>query len=106
MAGIWNRIQSSIGGDRLGVHLIEAAFVTFNAGFFTSQQVINGLNATLATPLAGAELTDLGNIQTQLTNASGTANKLAYLERIKAATILGERGLINEATFRTILGIS
>lgn len=105
MSGIWERVKSSA-SERVSAHLLEAAMVFRGAGTFTAQQLLDGINATVTTPLDAAAQTDLTNIVAQLSAASGTANKLAYKETFKAALICAESGTINETTFRNVLGIA
>lgn len=105
MAGIYERIKSTV-DDRVGSHLIDAAYVFVHTGTFTNQQVINAINSTISSPLTAAETTDLNNISTALSNAGSATNKLVYLEKIKSAFIYAELGIINEATFRSVLGIA
>jgi hypothetical protein len=105
MAGIYERIKPTA-IDRVGSHLIDSAYVFIHTGTFTNQQVLNAINSTVETPLTAAETTDLTNISTALSNAGSVTNKLVYLEKIKAAFICAEIGVINEATFRSALGIA
>lgn len=104
MAGIYERIKPSA-EDRVSSHLLDAAFVFIHSGNFTNQQVANAIDNTIGSPLTNEEKTDLSNISTQLVNAGNLTNKLLYLEKIKAAFMLVEMGVINETTFRSLLGI-
>ena len=105
MAGIWERVKVDA-ADRISSHLLDAAFVFNATGDFTQQQIIDAINSKIVSPLAGAELTDLGNITSQM-SAQGTATlKLVYLEKVRAAMLCAEMNLFNETTFRSILGIS
>lgn len=105
MAGIWERVKSTA-AVRVPSHLLDAAFVLNATGTFTQQQIIDALNAQLPAPLAGAELTDLQNIVSEMTSQGTTTLKLVYIEKIKAAFICAESGSVNEATFRSILNIA
>jgi hypothetical protein len=105
MAGIWERIKPTT-TDRVPSHLLEAAFVFKDTGTFTNQQIIDALNANISAPLAGAELTDLTNIATALASAGSVTNHLVYMGKVRAAFIGAESGSINEAQFRSILGIA
>lgn len=105
MAGIWERVKSTA-TDRLSSHLLDAAMVFRGDGTFTAQQILDVLNAHVSNPLEGAELTDLSAIVTVLSGTSGAANKLVYKEKVKAALLCAEMGAINEATFRSVLGIA
>lgn len=107
MAGIWNRIipNSTESNFRISAHLLKAAVYLSVRGVFTNQQILNGINAKLSTPLAGQEITDLTNV---LANAAiGTAiAKIDYLERFDALNIAAEMGVLTvEATYRTELNI-
>lgn len=105
MAGIWDRIIPS-SNDRLAVHLVKAAIYLRGRNVFTSNQILNGLNSQLTTPLDANAQTDLTNIITQATTGSATA-KLDYLERLDAMNVAVEDGLLtNEATWRSELGIA
>jgi hypothetical protein len=105
MAGIFERLKPSA-VDRVSAHLLDAAFVFNATGDFTTTQLKNGINGTLASPLAGAELTDIDNIATQLAAQANNTLKIIYFEKVKAATICVEMGVMNEATFRSVLGIA
>lgn len=105
MAGIWERIKSDA-PNRISSHLIDAAFVFVNTGTFTNQQVINAINSTTEVPLTQLEINDLSNISSVLSNSGSATNKLIYLEKIKSAFICAEMNIINESTFRNILGIA
>lgn len=105
MAGLWERVKSGA-AVRVPSHLLDAAFVLNATGTFTQQQIIDGLNSQISSPLAAAELTDLGNIVTEMAAQGTNTLKLIYMEKIKAAFICAECGVINEATFRTILDIA
>ena len=105
MAGIWERIKSDA-QDRVSSHLLDAAYVFVHTGTFTNNQVVNAINGTIEIPLTVEEKTDLSNISKALSNAGSVTNKLVYLEKIKSAFICAEIGIINEATFRSLLGIA
>lgn len=83
MAGIWERVKPDA-ADRVASHLIDAIFVFKHTGTFSDSQILSSLNKTLQSPLNASEITDLTNISTALSNTSGVANKLVYLEKIKA----------------------
>jgi hypothetical protein len=92
--------------DRCSQHLLDAAMILYGTGEFTAQQVLDGLNSRLTSPLAGAELTDLTNIRAQLDAQGTTTLKIVYTDKIRAAGIAGEVGAITEAKWRSILGIA
>lgn len=106
MAGIWERVKKAATLERCSAHLFEAALSFYGTGDFTAQQVLDGINGTLANDLAGAEVTDLTNIRTQLDAQGTTTLKLVYLQKVKAAVIAGEMGAIDETKFRSVLGIA
>lgn len=105
MSGIYERIKPTA-NDRVSSHLLEASYVFKHTGTFTDVQIVNAINTTITAQLTQSEKTDLTNISTALTNAGSVTNKLVYLEKIKAAFICAEIGVINEATFRSVLGIA
>lgn len=104
MAGLWERIKPDA-LDRVPVHLIQSAIYCAGRGLFTDAQVRNALNAVLTTPLDSASETDLANIKAQAVIGSATL-KIDYQLRLHAVCISAENGALNEATWRSELGIT
>lgn len=104
MAGIFSRIKP--GDDRVSAHLVKAAVMLGSDGVFTDQQILDGLNERIVTPLDAAAASDLAAVRTSITNALSTGAKLIILERFDALNIAVETGaLTNETTYRNKLGI-
>ena len=104
MAGIWNRIIP--GNDRLSVHLIKAAMYLSVRGLFTDQQLLDGLNSRITTPLDAAAQADLAAVKALIVAASTTQAKIELLERFDALNIGAEAGVLtSEATYRAQMGI-
>lgn len=104
MAGIWDRIIP--GDDRVTSHLLKAAMHLAVFGVFTNQQLLDGINSKITTPLGANAVTDLGAIRTAIA-AMATQGRLVALERFDAMNISAEMGVLtNEATYRSELGIS
>lgn len=107
MAGLWERIKPTATLPRVSQHLLDASMTLYADGAFTSQQILDAINGTLgASPLAGAELTDLTAIRTQLDAKATATLKIIYALRMSAIGIAAEMGRVNEATWRSTLGIS
>jgi hypothetical protein len=105
MTGIFGRVDPDA-TDRLAVHLVGAGLVLEARGDFTPAQVLAALNSVLESPLAGAELTDLTNLETQMDNETGTVDKIAYVRAVESIMIAIELGaLTNETAARTALGV-
>ena len=106
MTGILARIEPPA-TDRVRVNDLLAGLTLEATGDFTSQQVLDAINLRVNTALAGAELTDLSNIQTELGNQVGVDAKALYARKVWAVLIAVEAGsLTNEATARSILNIA
>lgn len=103
MAGIWDRIIP--GEDRISVHLLKAAMHLAVFGVFTNQQLLDGINSEVTTPLDQDAVDDLNAIRTAIA-AMATQARLVALERMDAMNISAEVGVLtSEATYRSQLGI-
>jgi len=102
MAGIYDRLIP--GNDRIPIHFIKAAVYLQVRGVFSQQQILNGLNSLLDTPLDSAAETDLLNICANAATGAAAA-KLDYLERLDAVNLIAENDMIGENVYRTQLGI-
>lgn len=104
MAGIWDRLLPT-SSDRMSVHLLTAAMYLGAEGVFTDQQILNGINSKLNTPLDAAAVTDLQNIRTQAQSGAAAA-RARYPHLLESLSIAVEEGILtNEATFRSRLNI-
>lgn len=104
MAGLYDRIGAV--EDNVQVHYLVAGIKGYGTGIWTRQQVLDGVNALLTAPLSGAELTDYTAIVDALDGQPNALNKLIYGNKIEAAMIAAEAGVLNEAGWRSALGIS
>jgi hypothetical protein len=107
MAGLWNRLAApSEGADRISAHLLKASMFLAARGIFSDQQLLQGINRTLANPLTAQEIADLGTIRASIVNAATLADKVEKIEIFDALNIAAESGaLTNEAVYRAQLGI-
>jgi hypothetical protein len=104
MAGLWERVKRDA-EDRIAVHFLEAGFTLHYDGTFTMQQLKNGLNSMLQTPLTPEETADLDAIGAQVLAAPTLPDALLYLAQLMAWTIAAEAGKVQETAFRTGLGL-
>lgn len=105
MTGILARIEPGA-VDRLQTHLVGASLVLEAEGAFSAAQVLAALNSVVQNPLAGAELTDLNDIESVLAAKPTVEEKLRYLLLVESTFIAVESGaLTNEAAARSTLGI-
>ena len=105
MAGIFDRVRE---GQGL-VHLLDAVFVFYHRGAYNKQTLAAALGNELSQngypELSSADLTDLNAIAVALDGSGSASNKLSYLNAIRANTMAAEYGAVNEAAFRSNLGI-
>jgi hypothetical protein len=74
-------------------------------GVFTNQQLLDGINSRVSTPLDANALADLGAIRTAIV-AQTNVNRVIAIERFDAMNIAAEMGVLtSEATYRSQLGI-
>lgn len=111
MSGLWERVKESA-DDNVPVHLIISGIKAYhvytvdNTKGATKAQILAAINSLLDTDLAGAEITDLNNIATELDSLSNNTAKLIYLSNLEYAFTAAEMGVINEAKWRNDLGIA
>lgn len=105
MAGLYDRLIADT--DNVAVHLLTAAFVANEAGWFSPAQILSALDARLETPLNSAAQTDLSNIAAQMA-AKSAVGKVAYMHQIESIAIILEENpnAFTDAEFRTHLGIA
>ena len=104
MAGLYDRITTS--DDNVQVHYLVAGLKGYGTGIWTRVQVLNGINALLASPLTAAEEADYDAIADQMDVQANATAKLGYGNQIEAAMIAAEAGLLTDTSWRTALGIS
>lgn len=104
MAGLYDRIGAE--ADSVNVHYLVAGIKGYGTGIWTRQQVLDGVNALLTAPLSSAELTDYTAIADALDGQANALNKLIYGNKVEAAMIAAEAGVLNETGWRAALEIS
>ena len=106
MAGIWEYIHTA--GDesqtRINVSLFRTALTSVALGLATRAQALAAIESALGEEIVGDALTDLNAIADLFETGTSTA-RLVYAATVEAALNAGELNLINEATFRTWVGI-
>lgn len=103
MAGIYDRLTAE---SAISPHAIFSGIVAYAEAIFTKSQILAGINATLATPLTAAEITDLEAIADAI-DAEGTLTaKMRYLNKVHAFNMAVQSGMgVSEVVYRAQLGI-
>jgi hypothetical protein len=94
------------GTDRVQAHLADAAIFLVADGSFTEAQARSAINAHLETPLAGAELSELNQVLTNIQAEPTLTDKIRYSMRWGHIVMVVESGdLTSEAIFKSVLNI-
>lgn len=115
MAGIWERVKpeglDGDGGDRVSTHVAQGCWQAYVANNDSPpngldlDQIKAALNTDLVTPLDAAELADVDGIAAFITSLPSTLKQIIATNNVDAMWLLGEAGIIDEAKFRSDLGI-
>jgi len=106
MAGIWEIVKGDVGETdrRLNVSLVQTELMGVALGLRTRAEAKANLEVGLERVLDAAEAADLSAIADEY-EAGNIQSKLVYNEKAKFCLNAAELDLIDEATFRTALGI-
>lgn len=104
MAGLYDRVTTN--NDNVPCHYVVGAMKAYAAGAWTQATILDGINAIIASPLTQAEQDDLTAIADEVDAQSTATLKLVYVNKIEAAFIAGEAGVLPEVNFRNMLGIA
>ena len=103
MAGLFDRLYPTDGTVGIGGHSLSAVICLYEEGWVSAAEAKTYLNNLLDTPLGVDASTDLTNIAATISGPA--ADRLRRVAMIEAAGQAVEDGQINEAKWRTILGI-
>ena len=106
MSGIWERVAPN--GDenqiRVNVSLLETELTGVSLGVRARADAKNAIESNMEDTLTAAELVDL-NAMADIFETGSTLDRLVYAHKVKYALNSAEVNQIDEATFRTVLGI-
>ena len=106
MAGIWERVHTQ-GGEsqvRVNVSLLRTELMGLALGVRTRADARVNLEAEMGEVFTAPELVDL-NLLADIFETGNVEAKLVYAHKVDFALNEGELNLIDEATFRSVLGI-
>jgi len=106
MAGLWEIVRGDAGENvsRLNVSLIRTELTGLALGVTTRAIARDHLEAEIGRTLTSEEMTDINALADEF--ETGTIqSKLVYAAKTEYALNAAELVLINETTFRSVLGI-
>lgn len=106
MAGLWDYVTTS-GGEmqkRVNVSLVYTELSLVAHGVHTAAEALAFVEAELGEALPQAARNDLSALVAAI-SAGAVQSRLVYGTKLQAMLNAGELGLVDETTWRTVLGI-
>lgn len=108
MAGLWDIV--TVTGDenqqRVNISLLRDMLTGLQFGVYTGSEARATLETSLGRSFSTDEWNDLLAINTQLGGQADKTDKLVYLHKLTLMLNSAELTLVDEAEFRSVLGIT